>query len=68
MFLPGDRDLDFPRDGLCDFTFQGECVAEFTVVGFGPKVFVGRATNQLGRDSNPTAVSYERPFNKGIHV
>src|SRR5664280_1653740 len=58
-FLPRDRNLDFFGNRLCHIALEGEYVTEVAVVGFGPEVLVGCATNQLGVYANATALPHD---------
>ncbi len=67
MFLPGDRDLHFSRDGLRHIALQSQDISQVAVVSFRPEVLVGGGTNQLCVDANPAAFWYDRSFHNGIH-
>src|SRR6266700_408015 len=57
MFLAGDGDLDFSRDGFRDVALQSERIAHFAIVGFGPEVLISGGANQLRVHPDVVALS-----------
>src|SRR5206468_744973 len=46
----GELGVELVGDGTGDFAFHTEDVIEFTIVAFGPEMFVGGSTNELHVD------------------
>ena len=68
MFLTGNSDLDFARDGLSHIALQGQDVAQLAIIGFRPEVLVRRGANELRMNANAAGVAYDRPFNNGVYL
>src|SRR5208282_320040 len=68
VLFPADGDPDLSRYGLGYIALQIENVPQVSIIGFRPKMLVGRSANQLRVDANPAALPDYGSFDNSVYV